>query len=370
MGLIRTLLALCVVVFHSYSVGGYGFVGGKVAVQSFYLISGFYMALILNEKYYGERFSYRNFITSRLLRILPGYFFVLALSFLVSAAGLFFWNNPYYFGMFVPHWEHLNWATRILLISENFLLLGQDWLFFLKVNFQDGSLSLTAKAFFEKQPLIFNSFMFVPQAWSLSLEICFYLLAPFIIRSKMHWQIILVAASLALRYYLIKTNSWRYDPWTYRFFPNEIAFFVSGALLYPIYLRIKNFRYSGIIGKYSQLFLILLILLYDRIKIDEYNRCWYFYGILFLLLPFVFCTCKNSKVDRLIGELSFPIYLIHHLIMFILKQYFWTHTQHMAWFGVSCVALTIPAAWLFYRYFIVGFDNYRYRITLQKTVTD
>ena len=53
MGLIRALLAISVILAHSESFLGLSLVGGKVAVQAFFIISGFYMALILNEKYIG-----------------------------------------------------------------------------------------------------------------------------------------------------------------------------------------------------------------------------------------------------------------------------------------------------------------------------
>jgi peptidoglycan/LPS O-acetylase OafA/YrhL len=75
MGLIRVLLALAVVTTHSKVLFGLGFTGlvyGKNAVEMFYTISGFYMALILNEKYTGPG-SYRTFVKSRFFRIYPAY---------------------------------------------------------------------------------------------------------------------------------------------------------------------------------------------------------------------------------------------------------------------------------------------------------
>ena len=50
MGIIRFLLAISVVIAHTSSVYGFKLVGGQIAVQAFYMISGFYMTLILNEK--------------------------------------------------------------------------------------------------------------------------------------------------------------------------------------------------------------------------------------------------------------------------------------------------------------------------------
>ena len=46
MGSLRTFLALTVVLSHSY---GYIFVGGRLAVQLFYIISGFLISYILLE---------------------------------------------------------------------------------------------------------------------------------------------------------------------------------------------------------------------------------------------------------------------------------------------------------------------------------
>jgi peptidoglycan/LPS O-acetylase OafA/YrhL len=54
MGILRFILALSVVIFHAGACWGVKMVQGQVAVQAFYLISGFYMALILNGKYPGK----------------------------------------------------------------------------------------------------------------------------------------------------------------------------------------------------------------------------------------------------------------------------------------------------------------------------
>lgn len=50
------------VIAHSSPIAGVGMVGGAVAVLIFLMIFGFYMALVLNEKYVGEKGSYGLFI--------------------------------------------------------------------------------------------------------------------------------------------------------------------------------------------------------------------------------------------------------------------------------------------------------------------
>ena len=50
MGVLRYLLALSVLLVHDVD-GWFKLIDGAAAVQCFFLISGFYMALVLNERY-------------------------------------------------------------------------------------------------------------------------------------------------------------------------------------------------------------------------------------------------------------------------------------------------------------------------------
>src|SRR5574340_1067478 len=79
MGILRFILALTVIIAHSEPLYGFVFIEKVMAVQSFYIISGFYMAFILNEKYVGPG-SYRIFITNRILRLYPAYWCILGLT--------------------------------------------------------------------------------------------------------------------------------------------------------------------------------------------------------------------------------------------------------------------------------------------------
>ncbi len=51
MGLLRIILAISVLISNSTPNFGLKFIGGVMAVETFFIISGFYMSLILNEKY-------------------------------------------------------------------------------------------------------------------------------------------------------------------------------------------------------------------------------------------------------------------------------------------------------------------------------
>jgi peptidoglycan/LPS O-acetylase OafA/YrhL len=51
MGVIRFLFALTVLLSHEVDLFGLTLTGSIIAVQCFYIISGFYMGIILEEKY-------------------------------------------------------------------------------------------------------------------------------------------------------------------------------------------------------------------------------------------------------------------------------------------------------------------------------
>ncbi len=97
-GTLRLILASAVLLVHAGSLFRFNITGGgQVPVELFYIISGFYMALVLNEKYTGPG-SARAFYLNRLLRLLPAYWVmaVLALAiyltiYAVTGGGFFAW---------------------------------------------------------------------------------------------------------------------------------------------------------------------------------------------------------------------------------------------------------------------------------------
>jgi peptidoglycan/LPS O-acetylase OafA/YrhL len=94
-GLFRYMLAFCVAISHLWS----GMLGGPAAyaVWGFYCLSGFLMTLILNEKYGYSPRGLATFAVNRALRIYPGYYAV--------CAGMFvlFWAMPAQSMAFLPN---------------------------------------------------------------------------------------------------------------------------------------------------------------------------------------------------------------------------------------------------------------------------
>ena len=358
MGILRTILAIAVVVYHSYKIFGLRLCGGQVAVQSFYMISGFYMALVLNEKYTGKGF-YRTFITSRFYRIFPVYWTVLLLALVVSVAGWYAFGKPFYLSRYLSNKDCLSWTTILWFGLENIIVIGQDILYFLKLD----ELCQPSLVY---NPLSFKhtgyQYLFVPQAWSISIECLFYLLAPFLVTKRLRWQLLIVLLSLGLRYFCATRLYLSFDPWTYRFFPFELAFFMAGSLAYRFYKKLETKPPSPLTGYGFLLVLVGLIIAYDQIAVRDIWKNYSFYLLFLSGLPFIFHSFKNYKADRYIGELSFSIYIIHHLVVLLLRKQFFGNPYLLDYYGYVVIGITLVLAVVMQRWLVEPLDRYRYRL--------
>ncbi len=315
MGLIRLLLAISVITVHASPIFGLNFIQGQMAVEVFFMISGFYMALILTEKY-NKKSDYKLFISNRFLKIFPTYWLVLLISLLFQ---LIYWylnpNSPNIFSLFNKNYN-LNFLSLISFITSNLLIFGQDILLFFGLNTTTGSLFFTTN-FRLFKPEIYN-FFFITQAWTLSLELFFYFLAPFFNKLKTNYLLTIMFLSLGLRLFLY-SRGLNHDPWNYRFFPTELIFFLSGILMYRIYryLKTKNFKNFSI---YSFFFYFSFLIYYQFLPYERTKQLILFL-FSFIFIPFIFNLFKNNKIDRFIGELSFPVYISHFLIIDILTHF-------------------------------------------------
>ena len=316
MGILRFLLAISVVLNHSSSIFGFNLVGGQVAVQAFYIISGFYMSLILNEKYIGINNSYKLFITNRLLRLYPLYWIVFLFTVLISIVVIVYSNGTKfgYFDNYVLYFEKMDIVSLIFLVFTNLFLFLQDTVMFLGLDTITGDLFFTSD-FHNTSPMLYQ-FLFIPQAWTIGVEITFYLIAPFIVRQKLINIFILILLSISLRV-LLSNYGFNADPWSYRFFPTELVFFLLGIIAYHIY---KKYQFR----KVNKIYLISILTLITGITIiySFINLEWKYYYYLFLFfisLPFIFILTKKWKRDAYIGELSYPIYISHMFMLTILS---------------------------------------------------
>jgi peptidoglycan/LPS O-acetylase OafA/YrhL len=312
MGTLRLFLALSVVVWHLPGAQT-RLVNGGMAVFLFYIVSGFYMALVLNERYDRAR----DFYIARALRIYPPYYAACALVL------LWYWYWP----TLTPFTSAMGQKplAHAALLALNFLLFGQD-LFQGIINllsvtqrpdWQAPALAIAAhfpKDFFTDPP-----FMLIGQAWTLATELLFYLVAPFIVRSPLRIALCF-AGSVAIRTALIAGLGLPSFVWGYQFFPATLCIFLLGSAAYHLYRRIREWRFAplvahgatiagGVAGlaamvKQGEIFVIGL-------RGYDAPLLWAFYFAFAAWLAFLFARWKSNRIDRALGELSYPLYLVH-----------------------------------------------------------
>jgi peptidoglycan/LPS O-acetylase OafA/YrhL len=316
MGSLRFLLAISVAYGHAGDFLGFPLVPGDTAVQCFYAISGFYMSLVLNEKYRPESSSYFLFISNRFLRLFPAYGVVLLLTLLLAfvVRGL----SPSPDLPFVVAWHSLNpldWPSAAFLIGSQVIMWGQDLYLFLTL--KHGALVFWPDFHTAPQPLY--SLLVIPPGWTLGLEFSFYLIAPFIVRRSVAAITAIFGASVALRLCLQFWFGYQGDPWSYRFFPSEVAVFLIGALAYRVY-RLPTIAFNW---RSCRVFAIAIVCIAIALLINRWNGVSRLASVTFWALavgaiPFLFRATKNTTIDRYLGELSYPIYICHFLVIWFL----------------------------------------------------
>lgn len=326
MGLLRLLLAISVLIAHSTPILGLTLVGGRVAVESFFMLSGFAIALTFSHKYQNDLTS---FYKNRFLKLFPLYwFFIIAVIFTsFVTTGKFTIFKDYFVTPF----------SKIILILFNISPLFTDVTNFLGLNINSGQLFFTS-AFRNTIPEIWN-YLILPQGWTIGLEITFYFFAPWIIKQKTKTLIIILVISLLARLFSYQFLGLGHDPWEYRFFPFEIPYFIAGILAYRFY-KLYDLR--------STIYIIVPIFLFTLFfQFIPFNtkRMLLYYLIVFFSIPFLFQYTKDNKFDRLLGEISYPLYLCHFLVIDILAQILKVNHQFL---GLYSLLISLPVAVLSY----------------------
>jgi peptidoglycan/LPS O-acetylase OafA/YrhL len=305
MGIFRLCLAFCVVLAHGLNLR-IPAATADVAVQTFYIVSGFYMGLILTEKYRDAA----SFLTNRILRLYPMYAVVMLVTVAHSLLRMMVGHAAAEPGLlpYVDHFSLLNIPSRAYLVATNLTLCGQDIALFLRTTPDGHALAFTTN-FASSIPRV-EQFLLVPQAWSLSIELYFYLLAPWLVARSTRVLLMVLSASVALRLALVAAGL-SFDPWTYRFFPTELALFVLGVL---IYRSMRTRTAPRLVQGIALAGLVLGAATLSAIPGEVLKRLA-FYAYCVWALPLVFQLTRRSRLDRYVGELSYPIYLSHLVVI-------------------------------------------------------
>lgn len=299
---IRAIAVLGVVFFH-YKL--FGFNSGFVGVDIFFFLSGYLMTKILTREidstFYNE---YKNFVFSRLRRILPGLAALLLITYFL------FYNK-------LPYPEYINFSksilTSLLFTSNNFFASESDY-FAKNIN---------------TIPLV--------HTWSLSIEFQFYILYSLLIlfikyklrylTNNLYWILLCITI---LFFLLTIANSYSSINSYYYILSSRIWEFLIGGL-FSFYSTPKNKNYNLAASILCDVVLIcLLIYCFVEIKKDTYPNIYSAFPILFCMLLFfnknndrsIINKILNTKLLQSVGYISYSLYLWHWVIyVFINTNY-------------------------------------------------
>jgi peptidoglycan/LPS O-acetylase OafA/YrhL len=367
-GTLRFLLAFAVIIAHTRPMFGFTGIGGS-AVPAFFIISGFYMHLILSTKYIGDG-STLLFYQNRSLRLFPIYWVFLIIVGLISTAG--YWNDPSNVAKVVldrlvyAAYRPVSDATdgswpSILAIIPNLFFIGSEVLRQFWIAPPNSTFSvlhaLHAGGDAADNLSGLHRYLIAPQVWSLSVELIFYALVPALVRLQTIWLLLATACliigrsvgrDLACWHLLFTTNLWLFllgmlayrslSMISFRRHANIMIAFIPFVywLAWPV---LENSAFAGWL--YST---VVGALLLDA-------ACWFLFAA---ALPALFVLTRNWRTDRAIGELSYPIYICH----------FWFAYPAMYFGEFAAIAALVSSsafAWVLLKWVQEPIDRFRER---------
>lgn len=214
------------------------------------MISGFYISMVLDQRYGNDRAGILAFYGNRMLRLFPPSLAVLALCYLLLP------DQP------------IGWSD-VLLIPRPLL-----WQF-----------GLTYQG------------LYLGQMFTMALELMFYPIAPFIVLRRLPLLVLAFAVTViytAATWWLgAETRSWQYE-----FFPGTLLYFFAGALAYRLYLKAVKWEVAPLLG-YAALPLIVTVGWFSRSRMviwTDNKDVFAFYAFTALAIPFLFIASKRCRL--------------------------------------------------------------------------
>jgi peptidoglycan/LPS O-acetylase OafA/YrhL len=348
MGFLRLLLAAAVVAEHSTPILGLTFTGGHLAVRLFFITSGFYMALILTTKYTPDHPNrFWLFISNRFLRIFPCYYGVLIFSLVFYAAATLYLHHPAdRLVLWQTAWQHGHFWGLFFVSLSQLTVVGMDAVCVFIYNLAQGfhlpgpdtaaaSVAWLPTAGADPSGTVPAwRFLFVPQSWSISIELLFYLVVPWLISWRTRNLVVLAGLSL-LSY---GANCF----WVYPALAGLLGYFFFPFHLFLFILGMLACRHSAaFLAQVSQPFKTAMVAaLFGGLALSQFvpvaPRSFICVVLVVLALPILFDRTKKSRLQKWVGDLSYPVYICHILVKWGL----------LALMGVSKKGATSPPGWL------------------------
>ena len=260
-------------------------------VSFFYILSGFILSFVYQDKFINRSISIKDFYISRFARIYPLHIITLILILPIAPE---FYNPTNYLG----------WVIKIT-----------------------SQLTLT-QSFIPKESIYFS---FNAPSWSLSNALFFYLIFPFVIRyfyrlkQNKAFTAVLICMFILLPFVMINTNK-LLQHWLYYINPViRSCDFVIGILLFHIHQviigRVRLTKLSSTVLEISSI-LVFAVFLYYHNLVPEVIKYSYYTWLPLSLIILVFSFQKgylsdilNNRLLIILGKSSFGIYLFHRVVI-------------------------------------------------------
>lgn len=321
-GTFRFFLAWCVVYSHLWKGVYYT---GVYAVFSFYLLSGYLMARVLNTRYAYDFNGLRRFFINRFLRIYPPYLFVLSLTLLIV---------------------YLHPESSRIVNSEMVLPNMKELLYNASIV---GTPSVVPHL--------------IPPAWSLKVELIFYvLLALIIARGRYICLAFLICSILYTGYMLFNGYDWsqRYITLYAASLPFSLgacAYFFREALNF---IKTSHAKYIAAIFTVNMLFskLIWGYPYYTGYYLSLLSAC-----LLMISLSRADFNKGSAlfKADTFLGNLSYPVFLSHYFAGYLIVSLGWADSLGAMLFFYSIIPISL-ISYISFRYVEQPVNHIRDRV--------
>jgi peptidoglycan/LPS O-acetylase OafA/YrhL len=276
-GILRTLLAINVVLLHIFNVPTLG----NYSVSFFFLLSGFLMTLIMHESYGYTKNGFGAFWINRWLRLYPTYFFIISITIIVLIILPTVVKHKH---LYMPE-SFGSWVYNLTMLYPNMVP-------------------------HRIEPRL------VPPSWALTNELVFYLLISFGISKSLFRTLIWFAISVI--YYLITYYFYNIETYRYSAILASSLPFSLGALLFYI-KDYKLFIKPSLLLVVIFYALFILNAVYSHHILGSLKDLSIYINLLFaFVLVYLLFNFQSSKryrfIDTYIGFYSYPIYLSHYVV--------------------------------------------------------